>query len=97
MKKIVLGIMMFAGLCVQAGQISLPEERLAIPEVLGNHLICIWDEAANDWYTDFTSYDHTGSLNFQLPEWGKWYWVGLWDEQAGEYVFGKWIGHFISE
>lgn len=96
MKKLIWIIMVLAGLSVQAGQISLPEERLALPEVQGNHLVCIWDETASDWYAGFADYDHSGTINFQLPEWGQWYWVGLWDVNAGEYVFGKWIGHFIS-
>ena len=97
MKKTVFAVMMFVGLGIQAGQVSLPEERLALPEVQGGHLICIWDEAAQDWYAGFESYNHSGLLSFQLPEWGKWYWIGLWDEGAGEYVFGKWIGHFVSD
>ncbi|MEN7973468.1 MAG: hypothetical protein ABFR47_06500 [Verrucomicrobiota bacterium] len=97
MKNLVLVLAIMAGLGVNAGQLSLPAERLALPEVQGSHLVCIWDAAANDWHSGFASYDHSGSLDFQVPEWGKWYWVGLWDEQAGEYVFGKWIGHFVSE
>jgi hypothetical protein len=97
MKKKVLAIMVLESIGAYAGQVSLPEERLALPEVQGSHLLCIWDEAANDWYAGFASYDHSGLLSFQLPEFGKWYWIGLWDEQAGDYVFGKWIGHFISE
>ena len=97
MKKTVLAIMILAGMSAVAGTVSLPQENLALPEVNGSHLVCIWDEAANDWFTEFVSYDHSGSVSFQLPEWGRWYWIGLWDEQSGEYVFGKWIGHFVSE
>lgn len=97
MKKSILTIMMFIVLGAYAGQIALPEERIAIPALEGTHLVCIWDEAANDWHAEFATYDHSGAVSFNLPEWGKWYWVGLWDEQAEEYVFGKWIGHFISE
>ena len=93
MKKVVLVLMMLTSLGAYAGQVSLPIERLALPEVQGNHLVVVWDEAASDWYAEHADYDHSGSLSFQLPEWGKWYWIGLWDEQAGEYVFGKWIGH----
>ena len=97
MKKTVLAIMILAGMHAFAGNISLPQEHLAVPDVTGNHLVCIWDETANDWHAEFSSYDQSGSVSFLLPEWGKWYWIGLWDEQAGEYVFGKWVGHFISE
>lgn len=97
MKKTILTLMVLMGLGVHAGQVSLPQERFALPAVQGSHLVCIWDETANNWYSAFTSYDQQGVINFQVPEWGKWYWVGLWDEQAGEYVFGKWVGHFISE
>lgn len=96
-KTIFILLTAMIGLGVYAGSISLPEERLALPDVQGSHLICIWDESANDWHATFTSYDHSGLLSFQLPEWGKWYWVGLWDEQTSEFVFGKWVGHFVSE
>ena len=96
MKKSILAIMVLVSIGAYAGQVSLPEERLALPEVQGSHLICIWDEAANDWHAEFASYDHSGLLSFELPEEGTWYWVGLWDEQLGDYVFGKWVGHFIS-
>ena len=94
MKKNIVALIMLVGVCSYAGQIGLPEERLALPEVQGNHLVCIWDETANDWYTGFTSYTHNGSYSFQVPEWGRWYWIGLWDETNGQYVYGKWVGHF---
>lgn len=97
MKKTVYILTVIIGMSVYAGNVSLPEERLALPEVQGKHLICVWDETANDWYAAFTKYDHSGQLSFQVPEWGKWYWVGLWDEEAGEFVFKKWVGHFVSE
>lgn len=96
MIKNVLILMILVALGVHAGQVSTPVERLALPDVQGSHLVCVWDDSASDWYTGFASYDHSGSLSFQLPEQGKWYWVGLWSEQAGEYVFGKWVGHFVT-
>jgi hypothetical protein len=97
MKKTVVAIIMLLGLTAYAGQILLPQENLAVPQVAGSHLVVIWDETADDWHAEFASYDHSGSVTFQVPEWGRWYWVGLWDEQAEDYVFGKWIGHFPSE
>jgi len=97
MKKTLLILMVLAGLGAHAGQVLLPVERLALPDVQGNHLICVWDEAANDWHAGFSDYDHSGSVSFQLPELGKWYWIGLWDEQIGDYVFGKWVGHFVTD
>lgn len=96
MKKIILALMMLKAVATYAGQVGLPVEKLALPELQGDYLVCIWDNTANNWYTDFTSYDHAGSLSFQVPEWGKWYWVGLWDEANGKYVFGKWVGHFVT-
>lgn len=95
MKKVCLAVVLFV-VCASAfaGQVGLPLEKLALPEVQGNHLICVWDQGAGAWVSGFESYDHNGVYDFQLPEWGKWYWVGLWDEVAGEYVYGKWIGHF---
>ncbi len=96
MKKNILVLIMLLGARVYAGQVALPVERLALPQVQGNHLICIWDETASNWHASFASYDHGGSISFQVPEWDKWYWVGLWDEEAGQYVFGKWVGHFVT-
>ena len=82
---------------VIAGTIGLPVERLALPAVSGTHLVCVWDNTANAWLQDFEVYDHAGTYDFQLPSYGKWYWVGLWDSTKGEYVFGKWVGHFPVE
>ncbi|MDH3981379.1 MAG: hypothetical protein OES84_00590 [Kiritimatiellaceae bacterium] len=98
MKKAMLAIIMFV-ICanVFGGQIGLPLERLAIPSVDGSHLVCVWDESAGTWLKSFEIYNHSGSYDFQLPEWGKWYWVGLWDEASNSYVFSKWIGHFPAE
>jgi hypothetical protein len=97
MRKYILALMMLLGAYAFSGQIGLPQERMAIPDLQqGNYLVCIWDEAANDWYSSFTSYDHAGSINVQLPELGNWYWVGLWSEQSETYVCGKWIGHFVT-
>ena len=83
-------------ICANAfsGSVGLPTEHLAIPALQGEHQICIWDEAAGDWYQPHVSYGHEGLISFDVPAWGQWYWVGLWDIASEKYVFGKWIGHF---
>ena len=98
MKKTIFAIL-FSMMCcgVFGGQVSIPRERIALPQVSGNHLVCVWDETAGVWLESFKSYDHTGTYDFQVPEWGRWYLVGLWDSAAGAYVFGKWVGHFPFE
>lgn len=98
MKKSILASILFI-MCVSSfsGQVGRPTEMIALPAVQGNHLVCIWDETAGQWLQDFESYEHEGTFQFQVPEWGKWYWIGLWDEAAGDYVFGKWVGHFPTE
>lgn len=86
--------------CMNAfsGQVGLPREHLALPAVAqGEYQVCIWDEAAGDWLGGFVSYGHEGSFDFNVPEWGRWYWIGLWDVTNEEYVFGKWIGHFKTD
>ena len=98
MKKIFFAaILIWAGANTYSGEVGLPTEKLALPVVQGNHLVCIWDDASGDWMGDFVSYNHEGVYDFAVPEWGRWYWVGLWDDVAGEYVFGKWVGHFPTE
>lgn len=97
MKKYIL--LLIAMMCCGSafsGTVSKPIEKVALPVVSGNHLVCIWDEAAGQWYQEFVSYDHAGTFTFNIPSWGKWYWIGLWDESTEQYVFGKWIGHFIT-
>ena len=96
MKKNILALMMCLGVCAFPGQVGLPTENMALPDLQGDYLVCIWDETAHDWHSGFASYDHKGSISIQVPELGKWYWVGLWDQQTGEYVYGKWIGHFVT-
>jgi len=95
MKKMIIAVAILMSAGAMAGQIGLPKEHLALPALQGEHLVCIWDQTANSWYTDFATYDHKGSLDFQVPAWGRWYWIGLWDSTKSEYVFGKWIGHFL--
>lgn len=96
MKKLLTLLILFLLYAnVDAGQIGKPIERLALPDVQGGHLVCIWDESAAEWYQGHANYDHVGTFDFQLPEWNRWYWIGLWDESKGEYVYGKWIGHFV--
>lgn len=95
-KQIVTAVLLFMCGFGFAGSVGLPFERLALPEVSGRHLVCVWDDAAGTWLGTFDTYDHQGIYDFQVPEWGRWYWVGLWDSAKGEYVFGKWIGHFAS-
>jgi hypothetical protein len=98
MKKTILAlILLVVGANSFSGEIGLPREVVALPVVQGGHLVCIWDETAGVWLRDFESYNHDGVYDFQLPEWGKWFWIGLWDQSAGEYVFGKWVGHFPAE
>ena len=99
MKKVTMALIISI-LCANAfgdSSVWLPRQRIALPELQGGHLVCIWVETAGDWLRTFETYDPVGTYEFQVPAWGNWYWIGLWDEQAEEYVFGKWIGHFISE
>jgi len=98
MKKAVLILfMLIAGITAFAGQVGLPTEQIALPDVQGNFLVCLWDDATGSWAGPFISYDHTGSYRFEVPEWGKWYWIGLWDQANEQYVFAKWIGHFKTD
>ncbi|MEE9368642.1 MAG: hypothetical protein V3V05_07220 [Pontiella sp.] len=98
MKKTILASILLV-VCANSfsGLVGLPKEKVALPIVQGSHLVCVWDEAAGNWLSGFENYDHTGVYDFQIPEWGTWYWIGLWDEAAGEYVVGKWIGHFKTD
>ncbi|VGO14793.1 hypothetical protein PDESU_03362 [Pontiella desulfatans] len=97
MKKILATIIIALCATSFAGTVGKPTEHLALPEVSGGHLVCIWDQTAGAWIGGFESYDHSGTYNFAVPEWGRWYWIGLWDEAKGEYVYSKWIGHFLTD
>ena len=97
MKKTTIATIVFVA-CITAfsGQVGLPREHLALPAVPagGEYQVCIWDEAADSWLQAHVDYGREGSFDFQVPAWGKWYWIGLWDDTNAEYVFGKWVGHF---
>ncbi len=100
MKKTTMVLMMVA-VCMSAfaGEVGLPTEHLALPAVQagGEYKVCFWDQTAGNWLREHASYGHEGSLDFEVPAWGQWYWIGLWDVANEEYVFGKWIGHFITD
>lgn len=98
MKKTFLALaIILIGSHVWGGELGLPEEQIALPSVQGDYLVVIWDDSLGDWVNDHLTYDHSGTFNFQLPSWGKWYWIGLWDANSEQYVFGKWIGHFLTD
>lgn len=96
MKHKLFILLLLAGLTACGGQVGLPVERIAFPAVQGSHLICIWDDTANQWTGPFIAYDHSGTFRFQVPAWNQWYWIGLWDQSQGQYVFAKWIGHITT-
>jgi len=97
MKKAILIAILFAA-CgnLFAGTVGLPTERIALPQIQGEHQVVVWDETAGEWLQVSEDYDHSGAYDFQLPEWDQWYWVGVLDVETGEYVFGKWVGNFVS-
>ena len=99
MKTWIAGILLLCSLSVMAGSLGLPVEHVAMgtahldnPNV--QHLVCIWDNSAQTWLQDHLVYDHSGVYAFQVPEWDQWFWIGLWDTQSREYVFGTWVGQF---
>lgn len=96
-KSILASILLVVWSNAFGGTVELPVERLALPDVQGVHLVCVWDDTAGVWLGAHKAYDHSGVYEFKLPAWGKWYWVGLWDQAAGEYVYGKWVGHFPTD
>lgn len=97
MKKtfIAIALLLICG-HVWGGELGLPEEQIALPAVQGNYLVCVWDENSGQWLQGFEVYDHAGAYDFQIPSWDRWYWIGLWDASSKQYVFGKWIGHFLT-
>ncbi len=98
MKKVFLALLVSVACgTVFSGQVGLPVERIELPDVQGSYLVCIWDETAGQWLQAFETYDLSGSYSFQLPEWSKWYWIGLWNESTGTYIFEKWVGHFPTK
>ena len=100
MKKAIM-ILALALVCsiARSGEVGLPTEHIALPAVTagGSYLVCIWDETSGQWLQAHQSYDQSGAYDFQVPAWNNWYWIGLWDSTNGQYVFAKWIGHFLTD
>jgi hypothetical protein len=76
------------------GTVGLPIERFAIPLVYGTNYVHCWDDRSRSWLVK-EIYDLSGFYEFQVPAWNQWFWVGVFNEDADEYVYGKWIGHFL--
>ena len=79
-------------------KVGLPIERIGIPNIDTTkvYLACIWVDAPTYGWWSIDPYSVAeGSYDFQVPSWNRWYWFGLWDVAKGEYVYEKWIGHFI--
>lgn len=77
----------------QSGCVGLPTERIVMPPVEGPHTIMIYD-SADKQFVLAKEYDGSGIVSFDVPKWGRWYKLGLYDA-GDECVFTKWIGHFI--
>jgi len=95
-KSVIMLLLLLVCGYARGGTVGLPDEQIALPAVQGNYLVCIWDDSVGNWMQSHQVYDLSGSFNFKLPSWGKWYWIGLWDSNSKQYVFGKWIGHFLT-
>lgn len=76
--------------------VGLPLETIALPEVTGDHQIVIWSHEGQQVLGSHP-YDLSGTYSYQVPAWDRWYWLGLWSVDAEEYVYEKWIGHFLSD
>jgi hypothetical protein len=96
MKQLIVILLVLSGVSAYAGSVGLPAEQIALPKVEegGSYLVCVWDAYGERWAQSHVSYDKSGAYSFQIPEWEKWYWVGLWDSAGQRYIFGKWVGHF---
>jgi hypothetical protein len=68
-------------------------ETLAIPDLDGDHEVHVFDYFAQSITIDDV-YDHAGYFAFDVPSWDRWYWVGVYDVGAGQYVQCVWICHF---
>ena len=79
---------------IRSCSIGLPSEWVALPPVEGEHVVTIFDYLNNE-FVRTVEYDHSGSFTYRVPEWGQWYLLGLYDSTAEQYVFEKWIGHYI--
>ena len=75
--------------------IGLPLERLAVPILPDSGYVCVWDQSAEAW-AGYYPYDNSGTVEFQVPAWDRWYWIGIWNDSTKSYVYSKWIGHFLT-
>lgn len=97
MKKWIIGALLATGFSVLAGSSGMPVEKMALPVMDANCLVCVWDEETGSWAKGHQTYDNSGTFSLQIPQWGRWYWIGLWNTQTKQYVFGKWVGHFKTD
>ena len=77
------------------GTVGLPTERMVFPATTGTNLICLWSDSSDSWLQDHTLLQTNYMVDFHVPSWGDWYWVGIWEVDTGSYVYGKWIWHFL--
>ena len=65
---------------------------MTIPQIQGGGTIYIYDNAAEGYIK--TTPNWTSSVyTFVAPAWNRWYWIGVYDPVAGEFVGGVWVIH----
>ena len=101
MKKLTVVLMLFyAALHAQAGTVGLPVERIILPSKASNFnfSVRVWDYANGAWLGETVPLARgVRHYDFQYPEWGKMYWVGLWNADTGQFVFGKTVGQYKTD
>ena len=91
---LVVGLAVFSA---RAGVVGLPKERIILPAKTGSYMVRVWDGSKEEWLGDFQNLSGFRYYDFQYPEWGKSYWIGLWNAGTGEFVFGKWVGQHKTD
>jgi hypothetical protein len=89
-----IAILLAANLIAPAA-VEKPTDTCVFPAVPGWAGIRVWDATAGAWVVSETRWQPT-SFDFSVPQWNRWYWIGLWDFATGQWVSGQWLAHFVS-
>jgi hypothetical protein len=67
------------------------------PATTGTNLVCAWNNSTDSWVRNHYILETNGVVEFNIPSWNDWYWVGVWEVDTGSYVCGRWMGHFLVD
>ena len=90
---VTLAMVVFGGRAEAGGAAGKPTNCVVLPSVSGWAAVCVWDSTGGSWIYNSNEWK-PAQYDFTVPEWSRWYWVGVYDFATDSWLTGTWVAHF---